>query len=46
MKILPICPVYQDDIEGLWVFIYKKGNYYSYYIPSEIKTIIKKEFNV
>jgi len=44
MKILPICPVYQDDIEGLWVFIYKKGNYY--YIPSEIKTIIKKEFNV
>lgn len=32
---------YKNDIEGLWVFIY-----YSYYIPNEIKKIIKKELNL
>lgn len=37
---------YQDDIEGLWVFVYKNGDYYSYYIPTEIKRIIKKELNL
>ena len=37
---------YQDDIEGLWVFVYENGNHYSYYIPTEIKRIIKKELNL
>lgn len=32
---------YQDDIEGLWVFIYENKGHYSYYIPTEIKKIIK-----
>ena len=31
---------YQEDIEGLMVFVYKNGNHYSYYIPIEIKAII------
>lgn len=33
---------YQDDIESLLVFVYENGNHYSYYIPTEIKEIIKK----
>ena len=33
---------YQEDIEGLMVFVYKNGNHYSYYIPIEIKAIINK----
>ena len=33
---------YQSDIESLFVFVYKNGDYYSYYIPTEIKKIIKK----
>lgn len=37
---------YQDDIEGLWLFVYENGNHYSYYIPTEIKKIIKKELNL
>lgn len=37
---------YQDDIEELWVFVYENGNNYSYYIPTEIKKIIKKELNL
>ena len=37
---------YQDDIEALWVFVYEKDNYLSYYIPTEIKKIIKKELNI
>lgn len=28
---------YQDDIEGLWVFVYENKDHYSYYIPTEIK---------
>lgn len=35
----------KDDIEALWAFVYKKGKVLSYYIPDEIKQIIKKEFN-
>lgn len=31
---------YQEDIESLLVFVYENGNYYSYYIPTEIKDII------
>ncbi len=33
---------YEQDIESLFVFIYKNGDYYSYYIPTEIKEIIVK----
>ena len=33
---------YEQDIEMLLVFIYKNGDYYSYYIPTEIKEIIYK----
>lgn len=33
---------YQQDIESLLVFVYKNGEYYSYYIPTEIKEIIDK----
>ena len=32
---------YQQDIEDLLVFVYENGNHYSYYIPTEIKEIIK-----
>lgn len=32
---------YQQDIEDLLVFVYENGNHYSYYIPTEIKKIIK-----
>ncbi len=34
--------VYEQDIESLLVFVYNNGNYYSYYIPTEIKQIINK----
>lgn len=37
---------YKNDIEGLWVFVYENNGHYSYYIPSEIKRIIKKELNL
>lgn len=37
---------YKNDIEGLWVFIYENNGHYSYYIPNEIKKIIKKELNL
>lgn len=33
--------VYDQDIEDLFVFVYRNGKDYSYYIPTEIKTIIK-----
>ena len=33
---------YQQDIESLLVFVYNNGDYYSYYIPTEIKEIINK----
>lgn len=37
---------YQEDIEGLWVFVYDNGSHYSYYVPTEIKKIIKKKLNL
>ena len=33
---------YEQDMESLLVFVYNNGNYYSYYIPTEIKQIINK----
>jgi len=35
---------YESDIESLMVFPYKKSGYYSYFIPNEIKKIIKNTF--
>ena len=34
--------VYNDDIEALWLFVYKEDNKIGYYIPKEIRKIIKK----
>ena len=34
--------VYDDDIESFLAFVYEKNDSYSYYIPDEIKKIIKK----
>lgn len=36
----------KQDIEGLWVFVYENNGHYSYYIPIEIKKIIKRELNL
>ena len=41
-----IVSAYKQDIEGLWVFVYENYVHYSYYIPTEIKNIIKKELNL
>jgi len=38
--------IYEIDVESLWAFVYQKNGYYSYYIPTEIKEIIKKELNI
>ena len=37
-----IMSAYKQDIESLFVFVYDNGEYYSYYIPTEIKEIINK----
>lgn len=37
-----IFSAYQSDIEGLLVFCYDDGECYKFYIPDEIKKIIKK----
>ncbi len=37
---------YMSDIESLWVFVYDNKEHYSYYIPTEIKEIIKKELKL
>ena len=37
---------YGSDIEDFFVFLYEKDNYLSYYIPDEIKEIIKKELDI
>ncbi len=41
-----IMSAYQDDIAALWVFVYENNEVLSYYIPTEIKKIIKKELNI
>lgn len=33
---------YQQDIESFFAFVYENGDHYSYYIPTEIKNIIKE----
>ena len=37
---------YGSDIEDFFVFLYEKDNYLSYYIPDEIKEIIKRELDI
>lgn len=34
---------YQSDVENFFVFVYEQDNHYAYYIPTEIRKIIKKE---
>ena len=41
-----IMSAYKSDIEALWVFVYENNGHYSYYIPNEIKKIIKRELNI
>lgn len=38
-----IFSAYEQDVECFNVFTYDSGEYYSYYIPDEIREIIKKE---
>lgn len=37
-----VISAHDSDIEDYFVFIYKNGDYYSYYIADEIKKLIKK----
>lgn len=41
-----VLSAYRDDIKALWAFVYEKDSFISYYIPTEIKNIIKKELNL
>lgn len=34
--------IYKQDVENLHVFVYKKDDYYTYYVPDELKEIIQK----
>jgi len=38
--------VYRSDIESLWAFVYENNEYYSYYIATEIKEIIKTKLKI
>ncbi len=40
-----ILSFYQQDMKSGLVFVYKNGDNISYYIPTELKKIIKKVFN-
>ena len=37
---------YESDVESFFVFVYQKDDYYTYYIPDEIRKIIKKELKI
>ena len=41
-----IFSAYEEDVESLWVFPYDDGSHYTYYIPDEIKKIIKDELGI
>lgn len=41
-----IFSAYEEDVESLWVFAYDDGKYYTYYIPDEIKKIIKEKLKI
>lgn len=38
--------LYKSDIESLWAFVYENNGYYSYYIATEIKEIIKTKLKI
>ena len=37
---------YESDVEDFFVFVYDKGSYYTYYIPNEIRNIIKQKLGI
>lgn len=37
-----IFSAYESDVESFYVFVYERDNHYAYYIPTEIRKIIKK----
>lgn len=41
-----IFSAYESDIEDFIVFVYDKGPYYTYYIPDEIRKIIKQKLGL
>ena len=41
-----IFSAYDTDIENFNVFIYNQGSYYAYYIPDELKKLIKKKIDI
>ena len=41
-----IFSAYESDVEDLFVFVYDKGSYYTYYISDEIRKIIKQKLNI
>lgn len=41
-----IFSAYESDVEDLFVFVYDKGTYYTYYIADEIRKIIKQKLNI
>ena len=41
-----IFSAYFSDVENFIVFVYDNGSYYTYYIPDEIRKIIKKKLNI
>lgn len=41
-----IFSAYESDVEDLFVFVYDKGSYYTYYISDEITKIINQKLNI
>lgn len=41
-----IFSAYESDVEDFFVFAYDKGAYYTYYIPDEIRRIIKQKLGI
>ena len=41
-----IFSAYESDVEDLFVFVYDKGSYYTYYISDEIRKIINQKLNI
>lgn len=42
----PIFSAYESDVESFIVFVCENNGFYSYYIPDEIRKIIKKELKI
>lgn len=41
-----IFSAYESDVEDFFVFVYDKVSYYTYYIPDEIRKIIKQKLKI